>query len=142
MSMDLIGAGGDFRIGNRGWAYLLRLGNMYGWEPMGVLFPDAEGRYEDEGDEASMQYFTNDYQFVRAEDARNLADALEKALPDVPVFRAAEHKTKKLTVGMATFTVVKEGEEFNPFEWFSGPSGRDTIAEFIAYARAGAFRIG
>jgi hypothetical protein len=139
--MDLSGAGGDFRIGNAGLRYLLELAWRHGgWEPMGVLYPDAEGEY---GGEPDMGYFTNDYQLVCAEDARNLADALGRALPDVPFHEAAEPKrTSRYYVDSSGVGHHDEGDKFSPLEWFSGPGGRAIITEFITYARAGSFRIG
>jgi hypothetical protein len=83
-------------------------------------------------------YFTNDDQRVTTEDAAALADALERALPDVPRHEAMAHKTVELPGGLR---VMKADADESPLEWFSG-EGRDQLVEFIRYCRAGEFVIG
>src|SRR5215472_3146395 len=75
MSVDLHNRkGGYFKMGNWGWRQLLMLAHYHGdWEPQGTTI---------EGDERwDGSYFSNDGQLVGEEDARNLADALERAAP-------------------------------------------------------------
>jgi hypothetical protein len=84
MGMDFIGRDGPYSLGAAAWEKILALGVMYGWRPMGTSAPDMgpEYRWEPE-DWDKWNYTTNDYQAVEAEDAANLADALEKSLPDI-----------------------------------------------------------
>jgi hypothetical protein len=133
MSMDLNGAGGYFKTSNECWRQLLRLAHDYGgWEPMGVWQPTgdwiADARFGDGrmDEERTMNYFTNDFQLVCDEDARNLADAVERSLSDVPAFMARIDN--------------KAVEAMTPPEWFCG-HGRDLLRDFVAFARSGAFRI-
>src|SRR4051794_37756746 len=70
--MDLSGPGGDFEFNNMPWSHLLRLASMYGWEPAGTVLRGAK-------DDWDGNYFTNDGQRVKKEDAAHLADALEQA---------------------------------------------------------------
>ena len=55
---------------------------------------------------------------VTAEDARALADALERALPDIPGHNALEDKT--VWVGQPPVPCIPFGTPTTPFEWFSG----------------------
>jgi hypothetical protein len=115
MGMDLYGAGGELHWSSEGWGKLLSLARRYGWRPMGTEPPrcDRDGVSEDviaaENAETAAawdgDYYCNNFQTVNARDARNLADALERALPEFPRDRPA-------------------------------------LQRFIAYCRAGAFRIG
>jgi hypothetical protein len=98
MGMDLSGKGGYFRFSIHRWRAALGLAHEHGWEPAGtkppeftVYAPDGvtvdevrtrveRQRYADwDGD-----YFYNDGRLVTDEDARNIADALERALDLVP----------------------------------------------------------
>jgi len=84
-------------------------------------------------------YFHNVGFRVTTEDARALADALERALPDVPNHDAL--KLKAVTIAGAP------GERFlpvdtpvNAFEWFGGQNKRHLL-DFIAFCRQGEFKI-
>jgi hypothetical protein len=98
MGMDLSGKGGYFRFSRRTWRTILEQAHEYGWDPIGTKPPEfivyaQDGVTVDEvGTRAGRQYhgnwdggyFTNDHQVVVDEDAANIADALERALGDVP----------------------------------------------------------
>ena len=64
------------------WAKALELAGLYGWRPMGTRPPSGLDLYQ-LGAEWDGRYLTNDGQTVRAEDARSLAAALERALDDI-----------------------------------------------------------
>jgi hypothetical protein len=68
-----------FRVGT--WGSLLRMAYSYGWEPAGTqpgpVYGDSDRLWD--GD-----YFTNSGQVLTNEDAAALADALERALLDIP----------------------------------------------------------
>jgi hypothetical protein len=98
MGMDLSGKGGYFRFSNHAWRAALLLAHEHGWEPAGTEAPEVtvyapSGTTVDE--EATWverqasgdwyrAYFYNDGRLVTNEDARNIADALERALDLVP----------------------------------------------------------
>src|SRR3712207_1980604 len=98
MGMDLSGEGGYFRFSNYAWYAALKLAHEHGWEPAGTKPPEftvyaLDGVSVDEvATRANRQrYYANwdgDYvtyqQVVSDEDAANIADALERALEDVP----------------------------------------------------------
>ena len=71
-----------------GWLMIWRMAIDYGWEPAGTVLelcltddPEEEAKLKREWD---GDYTTNEWQTVTAEDALNLAAALEKALVDIP----------------------------------------------------------
>jgi hypothetical protein len=96
--MDLSGKGGYFRFSTYAWGAVLALAREHGWEPAGTESPEVTV-YAPDGttiDEEATQterqayedwdedYFYNDGRLVSDEDARNIADALERALDLVP----------------------------------------------------------
>lgn len=93
MGYDLYNTNGEhYRFNISSWSALLRLAERYGWQAAGTTLY----KYECDDDEENCvrtdvvdhewngTYFSNDGQVVGSEDASNLANALEKALPDIP----------------------------------------------------------
>ena len=84
-------------------------------------------------------YFQNAGFVVTAEDAQTLADALERALPDLPNHDALEHKAVELRSAPGELALPL-GTPVNPFEWFSGKN-KEHLKTFIAFCRQGGFEI-
>jgi hypothetical protein len=96
MSMWLSNGEEYFNCSNRTWGHLIDVAQRYGWEPAGTHPPEFEvwhGGIHELGVVEVMalqvqkavrwdksNYYTNDHQEVTAEDAANLADALEAAM--------------------------------------------------------------
>jgi hypothetical protein len=78
---------------------------------------------------------------VTPDDANNLADALEQALPDIPGHDAMENKTRKIMTKDGPMRVIPAGADVNPLESFSGPDQRRYLRKFIKFCRAGGFNI-
>jgi hypothetical protein len=114
MGMDLSGAGGYFRWTIYGWSNTLELAEQYGWHPMGTGAPRGILKGNQSG-----SYFSNDGQLFYARDARNLAEALERALEEIP--------TEKLKKNGSNWLFTKEGKE--------------SLKRFIIFCRKGSFRI-
>ncbi len=92
--------------------------------------------------EWSGGYFSNDYQWVSAEDAAGLADALERALANVADRPSGGSPLPRLPILEERLTpagVVVNDDD--PLDWFSG-GGQQRLRAFIAYCRAGGFAIG
>jgi hypothetical protein len=154
--MDFIGPAGNFSVNNFAWGHLLDLATRYGWQPAGLLPPEPDPDDDPEDDEAADaadpeedfepgeptldDYFWNDGFRVTDEDARALADALERSLPDVPDHDALGHKTTTHP-GLPGQRLIPIDAEVSPFEYFSGPKGKGRVKEFIAFCRQGGFAI-
>lgn len=145
MGTDLSGAGGSFRFSAFAWHQVIQLGRLHGWNPAGTeaaewdepgATPERLRAMAEDRAAWTGGYDTNDHQWVTDADARNLAAALERALPDVPGFDALGDKA-----GAEAGTVEVEAR-VSALECFSGPAGRRQLREFIAFCRAGGFCIG
>jgi len=160
MGMDLtrVRDGAYFRWNRSYWFAVLELAYQYGWQPMGT-----ELKYDKYGHDRSSDwngdYRLNCGQTITPQDARRIADALERALPDVP---AEEAVTAKMTTyegararscqadqpviliaGPNSYSPrrfeLEVWQEVNLFEKLAGT--QDYIREFIQYLRGGGCRI-
>ena len=78
---------------------------------------------------------------MTAEDAGNLADALEQALADVPSHDAIGHKTVEITFPTGEKNrALPLDADVSPLEYFSGKA-KKMLTEFIAFCRTGGFEI-
>ena len=136
MSMDLVNEQGTTSFTVYVWGKTLALARMYGWKPAGTL-PPGDWADEEEGRAWSGDYFTNSGQKVTAADAAQLADALERALDDVPDFYAAWHKAVE---GKDGGPLIPVGVNLSPLEALSGEN-KPAVEEFIAFCRQGSFQI-
>jgi len=129
MAMHISGRNGTFDITGFGWCRLLKLAQDYGWVPRGTQPPSLWADSPPEQDEKwDGTYFSNDSQGVTAEDASNLADALERALPDLPELKTIDPHAQ-LT------------DEVTAQDYFSGPDGKEMLKDFITICRNGSFSI-
>ena len=92
MGMDLRGPYRCFRLSAPAWGDALELALLAGWEPAGTELP-ANPRW-------SGIYNSNDYQTVTAADARALADALDRIMPDIPHHDVVEPKLVDIGLGL------------------------------------------
>ena len=161
----------SFRWNMTAWPRLLRLAYEHGgWVPEGTEAPIlVDEKYEiyvvKEGWDGT--YFSNDYQTISETDARNLASALRKVLPDIPgqEWVKALDDVPGLPEG-ATVNVLRPEDSYPPsevgqlreasarfgegrwytyyvttdFEFFAG--GRSKIEEFINFCELGPVSIG
>src|SRR5919112_6036717 len=97
MGVDIGGAGGDRWFSWTAWENLLDLAHEYGWEPAGTEPPqwiatnpdgsidhEMTAMYSRSKENWDGSYFSNDGQYVTDEEAASIADALERALDDIP----------------------------------------------------------
>ena len=96
MSVSLGRRDGCFSCSNLYWSFYLGVASNYGWESAGtkpnigyiqVLAegkPDPGAYVQELVNEWQGGYSSNDAQIITAEDAANMADALEKANNDYP----------------------------------------------------------
>lgn len=127
MGVDLYNVHGDYyRFSSVAWTHVLALAEQYGWKPTGTRRGNPQ---VPEGD-WDGNYTSNSGQLVTEADARALADALERALPDIP----GRADTREAVVpGASTITL-------HPLEFFRS-AGKAKVTGFIDYCRKGGFRI-
>jgi hypothetical protein len=100
-------------------------------------------------DEWNGGYFSNDYQWVTEEDAANIADALQRALDDIPDFDTDEKRVEygpgELPTSPIERSLVEQGFLINvpnaslkPVEYFGG-GAKQRVRYFIRFCRAGEF---
>lgn len=166
MGMDLhrVKDGVYFRWANNSWYAILELAQEFGWEPAGTV--PSKLMLNVHGEEAAKRwtgsYTHNEYQIITDEDACNMADALERALPVVPdtddkgtltvvpklftidfekLAELADDEVKKLKKEEAllpTYT-QEEWDSLTNAEKFAGRKGK--LENFIAYLRVGGCEI-
>ena len=144
MGMILQGAGGDIWVNVFEWGQILRLAQLYGWVPAGTILDDPNENW-------NGGYQTNDWQHVTVDDARNLANALSRALCDLP----ADDKLRSVSVPVelpsefhnlpanpiVDCVELEDIERLTPRDWFGGDDGRQSVQKYIDFCRAGGFVI-
>jgi hypothetical protein len=115
---------------------MLALAERYGWQPQGTTLDELaidEGTWEGDPSEWDGRYLPAYGQHVTPEDAKGLAMALERALPDIPDHDAIQDKSGGNGIDWNWFN---KSPDFavTPFEAFSGPN-RETLRGFIAHCR-------
>jgi hypothetical protein len=123
MSLNFTSAAGDFCFATDAWYGVLDWAEQYGWQP--TLTEPPEHLTLDEWRELDKQYHARSYktiagQFVNADDANRLADALERLLTDMQ---------------------DKEPPANHRYGFMLSPSRKEHIQSFIEYCRQGGFRI-
>ena len=155
MGMLLVNKSGNEIYWNQiSWARLLTLAEMYAWEPSGTTKPyywDDSTTPENPLPAWDGSYDNNGRQFVEPEDARAMADALEKALDDIPghdgpdkmmTYRQGE-KTGVLSIDLAISQLglnIGPNYKLNLFEFFAG-GDKDRLREFIQFCKQDGFFI-
>jgi hypothetical protein len=146
MGVDLSGAGGHQRFSHMSWHKVLDLACEYGWQPAGTELPrwhDETGalieQWSLDANEWDGGYSSNDGQYVTDEDAAHIADALQRALEDIPDFDTGERWAEygpadQLTDPLARALMMPS------LEFFSGEA-KQHVRDFIAFCRAGGFCI-
>ena len=137
------------------WAKALELGQLYAWHPGGTR-PPSHLDFPQLGAEWDGGYLTNDGQVVKAEDARALAAALERALEDIPhenlpvdwsaMFQREDDLPEWLSPEEREF-LEEELQEglldvlgMSPLQYFAGDEKRH-LKQFIRFCRLGSFEI-
>jgi hypothetical protein len=136
MAMHLHSARGDFGWDSFSWQKLLRLAERYGWHPAGTTVSQEELKWMPDG-KWNGGYTTNDGQIVIAADARNLAEALERAVRDIPTEDViAQHRAPS-----GGIQILPNPPAISDLDWFCGNETKAKIREFISYCSAGEFQI-
>ncbi|MCI0554161.1 MAG: hypothetical protein L0287_24690 [Anaerolineae bacterium] len=131
----------------------MELARLYGWQPMGTQPPSGYDFHELCA-EWDGTYLTNDGQMIKAKDALSLANALEKALDDIPDAKAEMAWNPKLWIeddlpewlSPEEKEMIEDGLEgelldvmgMNPIEFFAGDE-KYYLKQFIRFCRLGNF---
>jgi hypothetical protein len=125
---------GEFAVPARAWQLMLILADRYGWETRGTKPPDElaidAGLWRANSD-WDGRYLPAYGQQVTEQDARDLAAALERALPDIPDHEALESKGDDNSNVWGWFE-TSPNIEVNPFEAFSGRN-KELLKNFIEH---------
>ena len=140
------------------WRNVLSLAKQYGWEPLGTEKPRLEGEIEEywRDKDWNGDYLSNDFQIVKAEDAKSIAKALEIALVDMCNPGGSEkRKINDVIANDPLIKALREGlggeksdleERYNalastsPIDYFRD-GRKETLTDFIDFCRKGAFVI-
>ena len=142
------------KLSKESWSRILSLGRFYGWQPMGTLPPYVQNLRKPAYEAENVwdgNYFRNEGQIVRAEDALLLAMALELSLDDIPdenLERGAPQDDLPEWLSPAERTMIHDGLDDQgdkplgilSFEYFAG-EGKQNLAEFIRFCTLGEFII-
>ena len=124
--------GGEITVSWRSWLNALDLADACGWEPLGTTLPDGV----EDGEEWEGGYDSNDGQRVAADDARGIADALERALPSIP---GGDGRASPFVPGGVVGLVNPEAA-FDAVAWFSGEE-KEWLRRIITHLKQGGFAI-
>lgn len=132
MGFDLKSATGqEFNYTGTGWTFYLNLAMQYGWEKKGTRKPKGYGLLR----KWAGNYDSNEGQIVEADDATNLANALERALADPILSKQASKLAKGLTAAIEQAIGRPMGYKIDEQVDF------ESTKRFIAFCRAGQFII-
>ena len=159
MGMDLYVAGGTERFSYGSWRMMLRLAHKYGWKPMGTEpgqwgnagAGESNAQPSSHPDRWDGTYFSNDCQWLTYDDAVRIADALERALDDMPSSDTDEqlmqHVPTESSDEQTVERMVEHGctiygshEGLRPGGFVSSEVKQE-IRNFVAFCRAGGFYI-
>jgi hypothetical protein len=125
----------QFRYNMHLWPIILRMATVYGWKP---VYPIEK-------------YFLNDGLIVNDDEAKSLAIALDKAIPDIPdeiiehddqVFYEIkdEQDEKEIIKGLFDESLLEKSKK-NYAISLSGEYCKDKLKRFIEFCRHGEFSI-
>ena len=137
MGYDLTSeSGADLRFSPSGWALLLNVAEAYGWTPQGSLPPEGVDAAEWVGD-----YDTNDGARVSREDAKAMADALERALADPERANVEREISRAMNQALRQMEIEALDEDIGPEEEELLTTNDEILQTLIRFLRAGGFRI-
>ena len=128
------------------WQKLMDLAVIYGWQPTGTYEPPDWDEQDD------VEVWQGDYdmylgEWVTDEDAEDMAEALFRALDDLPDNRMPDRiiETEIEEIDRdgdvsISFHIIEPNKSLNLFEMFGGQYKSELLA-FIQFARQGGFHI-
>lgn len=139
-NMNIIGEDRFACVDSLAWQQAYHLARRYGWKPTGTKAAEwLAYAADDDADDWDSRYFYSGGQVVTAADAKALAEAIAKAMPDIP--REASFGFSHLLCRHERLPPSERlTEDF--LEYFaSDPEARRSLREIEALASEGEFRI-
>ena len=151
-----------FRWNIFGWPPVLSLATMYGWEPEGTSIPrlsdemarehnlskEEVRRHNEMVDDWAGEYYGNDGQIVSAQDAANMANAIEASLDDIPDFEIpipGVGEDGMVSVDNVNYKkhrdALQAGSRAAYAVNYSGAKNKKYLRDFIKFLRLGEFSI-
>ena len=121
---DLTNIKSEFYFSVMEWHKILELAQKYGWNPKGTSSNRIMKSFAGNWGNWDGNYFSFDNQLVDEDDARNLGEALKKALSDIPNVRP-----------------VKTLDKMSLLEIWSGMKFKRHLRKFIKFCEEGIFII-
>lgn len=151
MGYDLFNGKDYLRANISLWPRILNLAFIYGWIPKGTI--TDKSRNPDKPWDGN--YLSNYGQCVTAEDASEIAEALEKAILEIPGVNITDEDDpliSRISTGMtpeafidslfqdANYDITQDNKS-ELLSYFSHPAYKQRLKEFIYYCRVGSFTI-
>ena len=144
MGMALGRSNGDyFGVSYSLWSAMLELAERWGWRPAGTVLSE-EGNPADWGG----SYYSSDGQKCQDEDARGLAEALDRFLkggiqPESSVTDDEERKRlRQFLTGVMNHLDAPLCHPINEADaWLDSADGREFVRKFIEFCRGGEFEL-
>jgi hypothetical protein len=124
-----------FRVGLSQWPAFVNLAKAYNWKSKGTTLPES-ARVPDM--DWSGTYLSMDHAIVDAEDANNMADAIERALVHWP--REDQFKTTELSVKTNLWSPPNSYQK-SAIQYFLERSDERRLEDMIVYLRQGTFEL-
>ncbi len=132
MSVEFVNEHGDsYPINGYGISMYFTLLERYGWKPLGTRKPPGFGLFR----RWPGSYHTNDGQLVTAKDARNMSEAVKRALEDTQLEDHAAELVKGITERATSGVSPALAQAFQLV--FS----KDAFREFGEFCAKGPFRV-
>lgn len=127
----------EFDMPASDWRRILWIAQCYGWQPHGTEPPDelaiTTGIWRGKPTDWTGAYSPSDGQEITEDDAKALAAALERALPDVPDCDTDEKRRREVDAGSTWFVDVPASGA-NCLGAFKGIR-KKILTAFIAHCR-------
>lgn len=121
---DLTNTKNEFYFSVMEWHKILELAQKYGWKPKGTSSNRIMKSFAGNWDNWDGNYFSFDNQLVDEDDAKNLGEALKKALKEIPNVRS-----------------IKTLDKMSLLEIWSGNKFKTHLRKFITFCEEGIFII-
>lgn len=114
------------------WRKLLQLARNFGWQPQGTVMSQITLEFYSQGREWDGDYYRSEYQCITQADGASLCDALDCALACLP-----DHDVLGFVKSSDFRIGIDIGHMASPEDWFSGENGKESLRDFIEFARRG-----